>query len=162
MDSTSIPVEIKDNLGLRTSKTMLVCFDKAERHLPDRCLRQFGMPQHIPKDVQRWERKIRAVDQGLDLSKDNQSELKGKVQSELKEWLERELLLVEGDDGVEESKYMEWYDKITRKFVGRPESLESEFQRTVSLCLFLISYLCLHSQCYKYIWVIYCCFFIIL
>lgn len=119
---------------------MLVCFDKAERHLPDRCLRQFGMLQPIPKDVQRWERKIRAVDQGLDLSKDNQSEVKGKVQSELKEWLDRELHIVEGDGGADEGKYMEWYNKITRKFVGRPESLESEFQRTVRIRLIVISY----------------------
>lgn len=110
---------------------MLVCFDKAERHLPDRCLRQFGMPQPIPKDVQRWERKIRALDQGIDLVKDIQCELKGKVQSELREWLERELNIVECEDGVDESSYMEWYERITRKFVGRPESLESEFQRTV-------------------------------
>lgn len=111
---------------------MLVCFDKAERHLPDRCLRQFGMPQPIPKDVQRWERKIHALDQGVDLTKDVQSEAKGKVQSELREWLERELYIMVGEDGVDESNYMEWYGRITRKFVGRPESLESEFQRTVS------------------------------
>ncbi|KAH7547153.1 protein MAIN-LIKE 2 [Ziziphus jujuba] len=132
LDCTVIPEDIKNHLNLRTSKTMLVCFDKAERHLPDRCLRQFGMPQPIPKDVQRWERKIRALDQGVDLTKDVQSEAKGKVQSELREWLERELYIMVGEDGVDESNYMEWYGRITRKFVGRPESLESEFQRTVA------------------------------
>ncbi|BBG98843.1 Aminotransferase-like, plant mobile domain family protein [Prunus dulcis] len=50
---------------------------------PDRCLRQFGMPQPIPEDVQIWERKIPAVDQGVDLSKDMESGAKGKCAQRL-------------------------------------------------------------------------------
>ena len=103
---------------------MLICFDKAERHLPNRCLRQYGMSQSIPEDVQRWERKSRGVDGGVDLS--------GKMESELNEWLERRYHIIEGDDGADESDYMLWYLKITRKFIGRPISLSSESQRTVS------------------------------
>ncbi|KAI5336814.1 PREDICTED: serine/threonine-phosphatase 7 [Prunus dulcis] len=128
-DYTVIPEGIKNKMILRTSKTMLICFGKAERHLPDRCLRQFGMPQPIPEDVQIWERKIPAVDQGVDLSKDMESGGKGKMRSEIREWLERRLHILEGEEGVDESTYTEWYENITRKFVGRPESLESEFQR---------------------------------
>lgn len=105
---------------------MLICFDKAERHLPDRCLRQYGMSQSIPEDVPRWVRKSRGVDGGVDLS--------GKMESELSEWLDRQLHIVDGDDSVDESEYMQWYLKITRKVVGRPISLSSEFQRTVRLC----------------------------
>lgn len=138
-DYTVIPEGIKNKMILRTSKTMLICFGKAERHLPDRCLRQFGMPQPIPEDVQIWERKIPAVDQGVDLSKDMESGGKGKMRSEIREWLERRLHILEGEEGVDESTYMEWYENITRKFVGRPESLESEFQRIVSLCFFFSS-----------------------
>lgn len=101
---------------------MLVCFDKAERHLPNRCLRQYGMLQSIPENVPRWERKSRGVDGGVDLSM--------KMQSEVDEWSERRSHIVEGDIGADENDYMQWYLKITRKFVGRPISLSSEFQRT--------------------------------
>lgn len=125
MDSMVIPEDIKSTLILGRSKTMLICFDKAERHLPNRCLRQYGMLQSIPEDVQRWERKSRGVDGGVDLS--------GKMESELNEWLDRRLHIVEGDDGADENEYMLWFLRITRKFVGRPISLSSEFQRTVSL-----------------------------
>ncbi|KAM1113646.1 hypothetical protein ACFX2B_045745 [Malus domestica] len=129
LDHTIIPEDIINNLILRTSKTILICFGKAERHLPDRCLRQFGMLQHIPEDVQKWERKIPAVDQGVDLSTDVELGGKGKMRSEIKEWLERRVHILEGNDGVDENTYMDWYERITRKYVGRPESLESEFQR---------------------------------
>ncbi|XP_059452731.1 protein MAIN-LIKE 2-like [Corylus avellana] len=122
MDSMVIPEDIKSTLILGRSRTMLICFDKAERHLPNRCLRQYGMLQSIPEDVQRWERKSRGVDGGVDLS--------GKMESELKEWFDRRLHIVEGDDCADESEYMQWYLRITRKFVGRPISLSSEFQRT--------------------------------
>lgn len=91
------------------------------------------MLQPIPKDVQRWERKIRALDQAVDLSKNVQSELNGKIQPELREWFDRLLYIVKGEDSADESNYLEWYEKITRKFIGRPETLESEFQRTVRL-----------------------------
>ncbi|XP_059663312.1 protein MAIN-LIKE 2-like [Cornus florida] len=116
-----IPDDIKNNLILGRSKTMLICFDKAERHLPDRCLRQFGLQQPIPEDVQRWERKSRGVDGGVDLC--------GKMGSELSEWSDCRFHIVEDDDGVDESEYMQWYLKITRKLVGRPIPISSEFQR---------------------------------
>ena len=113
---------------------MLICFDKAERHLPNRCLRQYGMLQSIPEDVERWERKSRGVDGGIDLS--------GKMESELNEWRDRGLQIVDGDEGVEESEYMQWYLNITRRFIGRPISLSSEFQRTVrTCCMNLVLYL---------------------
>lgn len=121
MNSTIIPKAITSNLKLGRLKTMLICFDKAERHLPDRCLRQYGMPQPIPKEVQQWERKSRGVDGGVDLSV--------KMESELLEWSERRLHIVEEEKGVYETEYMQWYLNITRKFVGRPIPLSSEFQR---------------------------------
>ncbi|KAK7287524.1 hypothetical protein RIF29_00805 [Crotalaria pallida] len=122
LDSMLIPEHIKSTLILGRSMTMLICFDKAERHLPNRCLRQYGMLQSIPDDVERWERKSRGVDGGVDLS--------GKMESELNEWMHRLRNIVDGDDGVDENEYMDWYLGITRKFIGRPISLSSEFQRT--------------------------------
>ncbi|KAK4786540.1 hypothetical protein SAY86_010373 [Trapa natans] len=124
LDSTVIPEDIRNTLNLGRSKTMLICFDKAERHLPGRCLRQCGMVQHIPDDVQPWQRKNRGVDGGVDLS--------AKMELELKEWQNRHLSIVEGDENVDEDEYMQWYFSITRKFVGRPISLSTEFQRTNS------------------------------
>ncbi|XP_024959492.1 protein MAIN-LIKE 2 [Cynara cardunculus var. scolymus] len=116
-----LPEDIRDNLILGRSNTMLICFDKAERHLPDRCLRQFGLRQPIPLDVQQWERKSRGVDGGVDLS--------GKMETELSEWSDRHLRVVDVDEDVEESEYLHWYLKITRKLVGRPIPISSEFQR---------------------------------
>lgn len=81
------------------------------------------MLQGIPEDVPRWERKSRGVDGGVDLS--------AKMEVELNEWRDRGLQIVDGDDSVDENEYMQWYLKITRRFVGRPISLSSEFQRTV-------------------------------
>ncbi|KAF7833542.1 protein MAIN-LIKE 2 isoform X1 [Senna tora] len=122
MDSMVIPEHIKSTLILGRSKTMLICFDKAERHVPNRCLRQYGMLQSIPENVEHWERKSRGVDGGVNLS--------GKMESELRVWMDRHLHIVDGDVGVDESEYMQWYLKITRRFIGRPISLSSEFQRT--------------------------------
>lgn len=118
---TVIPEHILRSLILGRSKTMLICYDKAERHLPDRCLRQFGMHQTVPEEVQKWERKSRGVDGGVDLST--------KMESELNEWSNRHLYIVEAEEDVEESEYMQWYMRITRKLVGRPVPISSEFQR---------------------------------
>lgn len=103
--------------------------------MPDRCMRQFGLPQPIPKKVKRWEKRIRALDEGVDLTDEVDSDAKERLQSEVKEWLERKLRIIEDVEGVSENEYMEWYERITRKSVGRPESLESEFQRTASQLL---------------------------
>lgn len=116
-----LPEDIRNNLILGRSNTMLICFDKAERHLPDRCLRQFGIRQPIPLDVQQWERKSRGVDGGVDLS--------AKMETELSEWSDRHLRVVDVDEDVEETEYLHWYLKITRKLVGRPIPISSEFQR---------------------------------
>ncbi|VVA98341.1 unnamed protein product [Arabis nemorensis] len=125
MDGRYIPDHIRNTLQLGRSKTMLISFDKAERHLPDRCLKQFGLFQGIPEDVQRWVRKSRGVDGGVDLSV--------KMEAELSEWEMRWENTVPDDVlGVDEADYMRWYMGITRKIVGRPISLSSEFQRTIS------------------------------
>ncbi|KAH6779634.1 Aminotransferase-like [Perilla frutescens var. hirtella] len=118
---TVIPESILNQLILGRSKTMLICFDKAERHLPDRCLRQFGMHQTVPEEVQRWERKTRGVDGGVDLS--------GKMEAELNEWANRRFHIVEAEEDLDEGEYMNWFLRITRRLVGRPIPISSEFQR---------------------------------
>ncbi|XP_042000176.1 protein MAIN-LIKE 2-like isoform X2 [Salvia splendens] len=118
---TIIPESILNQLILGRSKTMLICFDKAERHLPDRCLRQFGIHQMVPEEVQHWERKTRGVDGGVDLS--------GKMEAEINEWENRRFHIVEAEEGLDEGQYVNWYSRITRRLVGRPIPISSEFQR---------------------------------
>ncbi|XP_057785002.1 protein MAIN-LIKE 2-like [Salvia miltiorrhiza] len=118
---TVIPESILNQLILGRSKTMLICFDKAERHLPDRCLRQFGMHQMVPEEVQHWERKTRGVDGGVDLS--------GRMEAELNEWANRRFHIVEAEEELDEGEYANWYSRITRRLVGRPIPISSEFQR---------------------------------
>lgn len=83
------------------------------------------MRQPIPLDVQQWERKSRGVDGGVDLS--------GKMEAELGEWSDRHLRVVDVDEDVEEAQYLHWFLKITRKLVGRPVPISSEFQRMVGI-----------------------------
>ncbi|CAN6820977.1 unnamed protein product [Brassica oleracea] len=124
MDGRYIPEHIRNSLQLGRSRTMLISFDKAERHLPDRCLKQFGLVQGIPEDVHKWVRKSRGVDGGVNFS--------SKMEAELNEWEMRWDNIVPDDVlGVDEADYMRWYLGITRKVVGRPISLSSEFQRTI-------------------------------
>ncbi|XVE78335.1 hypothetical protein DITRI_Ditri13aG0136500 [Diplodiscus trichospermus] len=123
MDSAIIPQEITRTLVFGRSQTMLISFDWAERHHPNRVLRQYGMPQPIPEDVAQWERIRRGAGGGVDLSK--------KMGSELREWADRAFRIVETDDDADENEYMAWYLRITRKIVGRPISLSSECKRMI-------------------------------
>lgn len=116
---------------LGRSQTMLICFDKAERHHPDRCLRQYGLHQPIPNLVKRWERKSRGVDGGVDLS--------GKMEAEVNEWFNRWNLIVNVDDAEDDPEYMPWYMNITRRYVGRPIPISSEFQKMVLTVLLLFA-----------------------
>ncbi|KAK1575497.1 hypothetical protein Q3G72_005973 [Acer saccharum] len=49
-------------LFLGRSRMILICMDEAEWHLPDCCLRQFGLQQRIPKDVQLRESRSNELD----------------------------------------------------------------------------------------------------
>lgn len=96
------------------------------------------MQQTIPEEVLRWERKTRGVDGGVDLS--------GKMEIELSEWVNRRFHIVEAEEDLDEGEYMNWYSRITRRLVGRPIPISSEFQRMVSP----ISYF-KHSHCPNFV-----------
>ncbi|KAL8467610.1 hypothetical protein ACS0TY_031016 [Phlomoides rotata] len=91
IDRTVVPTNIRRQLVLGRSQTMLICFDKAERHLPDRCLRQFGMHQTVPEPVKKWMRKTRAGNGGRGVD----------MESEVKEWENRQILIEEADDHLD-------------------------------------------------------------
>lgn len=78
----------------------------------------------IPEEVQHWERKTRGVDGGVDLS--------GKMEAEINEWENRRFHIVEAEEVLDEGQYVNWYTRITRRLVGRPIPISSEFQRMVS------------------------------
>lgn len=115
-----VPEDIKDTLILGRSRTTLICLDKAEKHLPDRCLRQFGFNQPIPQEVPQW----KGIDGEADQTKS--------IASSCEDWSKHRDQIVEGDDRVDDSEYLLWYSNITRKFVGRHTSLESMFRQTVA------------------------------
>ncbi|KAH8520807.1 hypothetical protein H0E87_002022 [Populus deltoides] len=115
-----VPEDIKDTLILGRSRTTLICLDKAEKHLPDRCVRQFGFNQPIPQEVPQW----KGIDGEADQSKS--------IASSCEDWSKHRDQIVEGDDRVDDSEYLLWYSNITRKFVGRHTSLESMFRQTVA------------------------------
>jgi len=54
--------------------------------------------------------------------------LSGKMESELTGCMDHQQRI------VYESEYKDWYMRITRKFIGRPIPLSSEFQRMVRIC----------------------------
>lgn len=102
--------------------------DKAEWHLPDRCLRQFGLHQSIPKEVQRRESKSNEVDNEVDTSK--------RMDLEVQEWSNRLQNIVDGvedGNGTDESEYIHWYSNITRKKVHRQAFAPSQFQESVRI-----------------------------
>ncbi|KAJ4824796.1 hypothetical protein Tsubulata_022786 [Turnera subulata] len=117
---STIPEEFKDSLILGKSKTTLICLDKVERHLPDRCLRQFGMHQPIPEEVLR----IRGHEGEVEPSKI--------MRSSCAEWARRRDLTVEEDDAIDENDYKRWYSKITRRYIGRHTPMESSFRLAVT------------------------------
>ncbi|XP_057966151.1 uncharacterized protein LOC131156465 isoform X2 [Malania oleifera] len=121
-DDMIVPEDLKQNISIGRSNTILICFDKAERHLPQRCLRQYGMQQAIPENVKPWERKSRGIDDNIDLSK--------KMQKEINEWLDRGQHVIHGNlQNHSDEAYMQWYLTITRKFIGRPKPLSLEFDK---------------------------------
>lgn len=83
-----VPGDVWQSLSLGLSRTVLICNDIAERHIPDNCLQQFGMKQPLPILVQPWERNL---EQNEDI------DLFDKMKREIQEWTQRHQRIVKDD-----------------------------------------------------------------
>jgi len=98
----------------------LVCFHLVERHTPDCGVRQFGMIQEIPRDVD-TDTVLHAID------------LRGKVGVD---WMRKHALhLLHWGNRLEwccqavlgdmppQHQYFDWFKRVTRRFIDRPGAI---------------------------------------
>ncbi|XP_043693424.1 serine/threonine-protein phosphatase 7 long form homolog isoform X2 [Telopea speciosissima] len=97
----------------------LICFDIVEWHLPQRVLRQFGLQNMIPENMN--------IDQGLhSITRQGRPTIDWKVHHAeyITLWENRLSTIAVGtlENGSVHcnGQYMEWYRRITRRFVGHP------------------------------------------
>ena len=99
-----------------TAMVPLVCFHLVERHTPDRVVRQFGMIQEIPRDVD-TDRVLYGID------------LRGKIGVN---WMQKHAvhILEWGNcfyrrceamlgDMPPQHEYHDWFKRVTRRFIDR-------------------------------------------
>ena len=100
-----------------TARVSLICFHIIEKHTPNCVVRQFGMIQEIPRDVD--------TDEVL-----HKIDLRGKVgvnwmqkhAGHILNWgncLERRFEVVLGDM-LPQHEYFGWFNRVTRRFIDRP------------------------------------------
>ncbi|XP_021715080.1 serine/threonine-protein phosphatase 7 long form homolog [Chenopodium quinoa] len=84
-----LPEICRSDMHIWRSRAPLICFDVVEFHLPDRVLRQFGLDQPIPQDVD--------TDVALH-RKDRRGQRNWEIQhsDHVHEWSRREALVVQG------------------------------------------------------------------
>ena len=116
-DFEDLPPRCVAGRAVWTATVTLVCFHLVEKHTPDRVVRQFGMIQEIPNDVD-TDTVLHAID------------LRGKVGVDwmrkhalyLLHWgnrLERCCQAVLGDMPPQH-QYFDWFKRVTRRFIDRP------------------------------------------
>ncbi|XP_075636957.1 serine/threonine-protein phosphatase 7 long form homolog [Castanea sativa] len=103
-----------------TATVPLVCFHLVEKHTPDRVVRQFGMIQEIPRNVD-----TDTVLHGIDLRGKVGVDWTRKHAVHIDEWsnrLQRRCEAVLGDMPPQH-EYHDWFKRITRRFIDRPGAI---------------------------------------
>ncbi|XP_021757408.1 serine/threonine-protein phosphatase 7 long form homolog [Chenopodium quinoa] len=134
-----LPEICRSDMHIWRSRAPLICFDVVEFHLPDRVLRQFGLDQPIPQDVD--------TDVALH-RKDRRGQRNWEIRhsDHVHEWSRREALVVQGypftgTSSPAMTEYMAWYRRITRLVITPPSQ---ERPRVITSQLPLTS--CLHMH----------------
>ena len=100
-----------------TATVPLVCFHLVERHTPDRVVRQFGMIQEIPRDVD-----TDRVLHGIDLRGKIGVNWMQKHAMHILEWGNRLYQRCEAvlGDMPPQHEYHDWFKRVTQRFIDRP------------------------------------------
>ncbi|XP_021758775.1 serine/threonine-protein phosphatase 7 long form homolog isoform X2 [Chenopodium quinoa] len=141
-----LPEICRSDMHIWRSRAPLICFDVVEFHLPDRVLRQFGLDQPIPQDVD--------TDVALH-RKDRRGQRNWEIRhsDHVHEWSRREALVVQGypftgTSSPAMTEYMAWYRRITRLVITPPsqERPPSHYQPATSDLLLAHAFADLHVQ----------------
>jgi hypothetical protein len=95
----------------------LICFHIVEKHYPDQVMRQFGMQQHIPSDVNTDE-KLHLID----LCRQGQKNWKHSHAPHIEFWQNCRKHIASTDPQVglmdNNDEYMKWYRRIIHRFIS--------------------------------------------
>ena len=123
-----------------TATVPLICFYIIEKHTPDHVVRQFGMIQEIPRDVDTNE-----VLHKIDLKEKVGVNWMWKHAGHILNWgnrLERHFEVVLGNMPPQH-EYFGWFNRVTQRFIDRPGAKLTMMVSSLSLLLNLTVLLCM-------------------
>ncbi|KAH0708940.1 hypothetical protein KY290_010484 [Solanum tuberosum] len=119
-ESHHVLIPIRDQLDRMTKDQMacvpMLCLEIVEVHAPNRVMRQFGCPQHVPV-IPSWGANHHVHDQRRRLG----SKVLEMLDKYFRDWGNRhQSLAIEVDDGTSGAGYKLWYMQYGRLLIGKP------------------------------------------